>query len=153
MKPHIPTIANLFSFLLVFSVPSTTTAQVGIGTAQPEASSILELSSTNKGLLIPRISLTDVSTSSLDGVNPSALGLMAFNTNSNITGGSGIGFYFWDGVTWDKMASNASNNSWSVNGNELSNSQFLGSTNDQSVRFKVNDVAAGSINTNGSLSL
>lgn len=36
-------------------------AQVGIGTNNPDSSSVLELKSTTKGLLIPRVSLTSIS--------------------------------------------------------------------------------------------
>lgn len=51
-------------------------AQYGIGTSSPDASSILDLSNTNKGLLIPRMS------SSGAILNP-ANGLMYFNTTIN----------------------------------------------------------------------
>ena len=43
-------------FFLFFTV--TTQAQVGIGTTTPAASAKLDISSTSKGLLIPRVALT-----------------------------------------------------------------------------------------------
>jgi hypothetical protein len=43
-------------FLLFFTV--TTQAQVGIGTTNPALSAQLDISSTSKGLLIPRVALT-----------------------------------------------------------------------------------------------
>lgn len=75
-------------------------AQVGIGTTNPDASSILDISATDKGVLIPRVSLNDVTTTQLDGVNTAATGLLIWNTNVSTVGGSGIGFYYFDGTLW-----------------------------------------------------
>jgi hypothetical protein len=61
--------------LIVFKI-GTIQAQLGIGTSSPAASSILDLSNTNKGLLIPRMS------SSATIISP-AKGLMYFNTTNN----------------------------------------------------------------------
>ena len=46
--------------LLVFSIvlSTATFAQVGIGTNTPDASAMLEIKSTNKGFLPPRVALT-----------------------------------------------------------------------------------------------
>jgi len=52
-------------------------AQVGIGTSTPDASAILDLSSTTKGLLMPRMDATQ----QLNLVNP-AIGLTVFNTTT-----------------------------------------------------------------------
>ncbi len=54
----------------------TVQAQLGIGISNPEPSAILDLSNTNKGLLIPRL------TSSASILNP-AKGLMYFNNTNN----------------------------------------------------------------------
>ena len=42
---------------ILFSIVSTlaTYSQVGIGTTTPDASAILDITSTNKGLLLPRL--------------------------------------------------------------------------------------------------
>jgi hypothetical protein len=53
-------------------------AQVGIGTITPEASSVLDVSSTNKGLLMPRLTTTE-----RDNISLPATGLMIFNTTLN----------------------------------------------------------------------
>ena len=45
-------------FLLLLFIVFPFYAQVGIGTTSPNASSILDISSTNSGLLIPRVALT-----------------------------------------------------------------------------------------------
>ncbi|PWK19688.1 hypothetical protein LX78_01038 [Xanthomarina spongicola] len=85
-------IINLFSF--EFS------AQVGIGTTSPHASSVLEINSSNSGILIPRIALT----SSTDVVTILApeVSLLIYNTNTVIDDIT-PGFYFWDGNQWDRV--------------------------------------------------
>lgn len=54
------------------------TAQVGVGTTNPDASSILHVESTDKGVLIPRLTTAQINTI----VNP-ANGLMVYNTDLN----------------------------------------------------------------------
>lgn len=53
-------------------------AQVGIGTTSPDASSILDLTTTDKGLLIPRLTTSD-----RNAIASPANGLMIYNTDSN----------------------------------------------------------------------
>jgi hypothetical protein len=53
-------------------------AQVGMGTTTPDASSALDVSSTSKGLLMPRLTTTE-----RDNISLPATGLMIFNTSSN----------------------------------------------------------------------
>ncbi len=53
-------------------------AQVGIGTYSPDASSVLDVSSTNKGLLLPRMTTVE-----RDAITSPAEGLMVYNTDVN----------------------------------------------------------------------
>ena len=46
---------QIFTFLAAVVLTATTYAQVGIGTTTPDASSALDITSTTKGLLIPRM--------------------------------------------------------------------------------------------------
>lgn len=77
-------------------------AQVGINTAAPHASSILDLSATDKGLLIPRVFLLTV-INNVSPISSPAYGLLVYNTNPNISGGSGEGFYYWTTSGWVKL--------------------------------------------------
>ena len=132
-----------FVFLCVHFVAS---AQVGIGTTSPDPSSILDLSSSAKGFIAPRISLNSVSNSSIDGVNTNANGLMIYNTNASVTGGNGVGYYYWNGSTWTAMkAAASSGNNWALTGNSGTNSStnFLGTTDGQPLNFRVNNVGIG----------
>ena len=68
MKKKVPSLVLLFS---TFSF-----AQVGIGTTSPNASAILEVSSTSKGFLLPRMS-----TEQRNAISSPAEGLTVYNTN------------------------------------------------------------------------
>ena len=93
-------------------------SQVGIGTVSPDASSVLDINSANKGILIPQVSLSDVGDTSLDGVNTAATGLLIYNTNAAVTGGSGVGYYSFNGSTWERLTSTAEPvDEWTLSGN------------------------------------
>ena len=49
---------QLFTFLVAVLLTATTYAQVGVGTTTLDASSALDITSTTKGLLIPRMTET-----------------------------------------------------------------------------------------------
>jgi hypothetical protein len=75
-------------------------SQVGVNTTTPDPSSMLDISAANKGVLVPRVSLNNVTTTQLDGTNTAATGLLIWNTNATTTGGNGVGFYFFNGTQW-----------------------------------------------------
>ena len=68
--------------------------------ATPDASSMLDVSATNKGLLIPRVSLS--TTADVTTIAAPATSLLVYNTNTAITGtgANGAGFYYWNGTNW-----------------------------------------------------
>ncbi len=69
-------------------------AQVGVGTKNPHTSSILELNSSNRGLLIPQIPLQSLTDSEvIEGGQPK-IGLLVFNT-TNIGSILTPGYYYW----------------------------------------------------------
>ena len=71
---------RITSTILVFlSVIFTCNAQVGIGTTNPHASTILDIESTDKGILIPRLTTTE-----RNAITTPANGLLIFNTVTNI---------------------------------------------------------------------
>ncbi|NOY50973.1 MAG: hypothetical protein GXO88_10485 [Chlorobi bacterium] len=108
--------------------------QVGILTDTPHASSALEIYSTNKGLLIPRLSLTS-NLNSPSPVSSPATGLLIFNSGAN----QALGFYYWNGSKW--VSTSYSTNNWSITGNSgtsVSNN-FLGTTDNQHLAIKTNN--------------
>ncbi|MFY9228688.1 MAG: tail fiber domain-containing protein [Bacteroidales bacterium] len=75
---------------------------VGIGSSlfTPDASAGLEIQFSDKGLLIPRVSLT--STSSAAPITSPATSLLVYNTAT--TGDVTPGYYYWDGSKWVRFA-------------------------------------------------
>jgi hypothetical protein len=118
---------------------------VGIGTKTPNASSLLDLTSSNKGLLVPRVNLiseTDVVTI----INPE-ISLLIFNTNNTLPDGEG--FYFWGGAKWSKLTTraNVTHLAWGTGGNAGTNTatDFIGTTDDKALVFKTNNIESGKI--------
>lgn len=113
-------------------------AQVGIGTATPDASAQLDISSSNKGILIPRVTQSNRPASPVTG-------LLIFQTDGT------PGFYYYNGTAW-KMLDLVGNN-WSINGNSTTgsnSSNFIGST-DGSLTFKASGQRSGLIDLGAGL--
>lgn len=94
---------SLYSSILMFFISSFAIAQVGIGTITPDPASVLDVTATDKGILIPRVSLDAISNTMIDGVNAVSEGMLLYNTNTAIVGGAGVGFYFFNGAVWEKL--------------------------------------------------
>jgi hypothetical protein len=115
--------------ILLFLLFSTSVfAQTGIGTTTPEASAKLDVTSSNKGFLPPRIALTAINVAS--PVTSPANGLLVFNTATAGSGSNQVvpGYYYWNTTSsqWIRLASdNLGDHTASINiilnGNFLSN--------------------------------
>jgi len=86
----------IFLFLLI---STSVFAQTGIGTTTPNASAKLDVYSTNKGFLPPRVTLT--STTDASTIASPAEGLLVYNLGSV---GLQAGYYFWNGANWATIA-------------------------------------------------
>ena len=64
-------------------------AQVGIGTTSPDASSRLDVVSTTKGMLVPRMTSAQKS-----AISSPASGLLVYQTDGT------AGFYYYNGSAW-----------------------------------------------------
>jgi hypothetical protein len=80
---------HFFTLLATVLLTATTYAQVGVGTTTPDASSALDITSTTKGLLIPRMTETQ-----RDAISSPATGLMIYQTDGT------VGFYYYNGTQW-----------------------------------------------------
>ena len=89
--------------LLFICLSSAAIAQVGIGTNTPNASAQLDVTSTTKGFLPPRVSLT--STSDVSTIATPATGLLVYNTATQGSAPSNVtpGFYYYDGSKWQRI--------------------------------------------------
>ncbi|MTG99181.1 hypothetical protein NWE55_00930 [Myroides albus] len=82
----------------------TTQAQIGIGTELPHPSVQLEVQSTKKGVLIPRVTLSsDTDITTIDGA-PYPESLIVYHLG---TPSLDAGFYCWEGKKWNTLVSNA----------------------------------------------
>lgn len=111
MKTILVSLAALLSTTTMF-------AQVGINTDTPNAFSMLDVDSKNKGILIPRVSLSDtfdkltVTKSEGNSTANYENSLLVYNTNTSALVGSSDafknvtpGFYYWETDRWIRMTS------------------------------------------------
>jgi hypothetical protein len=119
------TLTNAFFLILFFTGLSTQAQQKindGTGTpaiSLPAAGSLLELQSTQAGLRMPQIALTNTTTWLPllgSGAAATSPGMSVYNTNAAITStnanypANGVGEYNWDGIGWiNKNSSNTQN--------------------------------------------
>jgi len=114
---------------------------VGIGTITPDPSAALDITATNKGLLIPRMNINSINAI----LNP-ARGLLVYDSVANQLmvniGNNTI-------PNWQVVAGNGnSNGAWSLAGNNNTNPaiQFVGTTDNQPLHFRINNIKAGELN-------
>ncbi|MCW1148830.1 hypothetical protein [Flavobacterium lacisediminis] len=134
----------LFSILLFSGI---TNAQVGIATTNPNPSTILDIVSTDAGIMIPRVALTGT-TDAVTISNGNVESLLVYNTQtiSDVT----PGFYYWYDNKWQRLI-NSSTNDWSLTGNAGTNESlnFIGTTDDMGLTFRTNNVKTGFISNDG----
>ncbi|MBK8846009.1 MAG: tail fiber domain-containing protein [Bacteroidetes bacterium] len=108
----------------------------GIGTNAPAASSLLEIKSTTKGMLIPRMT-----SSQRNAIASPATGLLIYQTNST------PGFYYYTGTAWTALKTTAG---WGLKGNAGTNTgvNFIGTTDTASFILKTNNQLAGILSSN-----
>ncbi|PKP25593.1 MAG: hypothetical protein CVU03_06960 [Bacteroidetes bacterium HGW-Bacteroidetes-2] len=138
-------IKTTFSLLVTFGLfvyfTNISISQVGIGTINPASGSLLDIDSNDKGILIPRISLSG--TNDAATITPAAtVGLLIYNTNIVDLGIYSVseGFYYWNGSLWVRLQTN--DNYWSLDGNNNTTDgvHFLGTTNNSVLDFKTNNM-------------
>lgn len=124
-------------FLFVLLFPFIGFSQVGINTTNPDASSMLDITATDKGLLIPRISIPNLNAAA--PITSPATSLLVYNTNAT----TGIGFYYWDGTKWTSISGGT--NYWTKVGNDIynNNSGNVGvGTNAPTTKFHIENIGA-----------
>ena len=78
-------------------------SQTGIGTTTPHVSAKLDVTSTNKGFLPPRVTLSSVTDATT--IPTPATGLLVYNLGSV---GLQAGYYYWNGSNWATIATASS---------------------------------------------
>lgn len=116
----------LFTTCMLAGIVSLHAQNIGIGNPSPNANAKLDITATDKGLLIPRMDSTHRK------AIPNTVGLLVYDsTNSS--------FWYNNGKTWLNMATAAS--AWSLTGNSGTDTSinFLGTTDNRPLIFKVNN--------------
>lgn len=135
----------LFLFTLTINsqnVAINTTGVIG------NASAMLDINSTNTGLLIPRIILS--ATNIAAPVVAPATSLLVYNTATAGVSPNNVtpGYYYWDGIQWVRITTNPVGGFyWSTLGNAatVDGTNFLGTTDNIPLNFRVNNQRAGRI--------
>src|SRR5436853_1327522 len=103
-------------YLLLIQVNARAQVKIGDNPTAINSASLLELETTNKGFVLPRVSLTGVAS---PAPLPAGLltGTVVFNTNASVTGGNGVGLYVWSGTVWIPVIAAAGLPAWNLTGN------------------------------------
>jgi photosystem II stability/assembly factor-like uncharacterized protein len=136
---------SIFSLLVMCSLFFTQAkAQVAINNslAAPHSSSMLDITSTTRGLLIPRMT-QDQRT----GIGSPATGLMVYQTDQQ------AGFWFFDGAQWAKIGGGTSTTAWNISGNSgtLAGTNFIGTLDGQSLDIRTNNLLRTRITLKGQI--
>ncbi|MBL7747066.1 MAG: hypothetical protein JNM19_06535 [Chitinophagaceae bacterium] len=130
-----------FLLLMITACQITIAQNVGIGTTTPNVSAQLDVTSTTKGLLIPRMNKPQ-----RNAIAAPATGLLVFQDAPDSTG-----FYYYDGLQWKWLvaADNTIADGWRTDGNMSTNpaTNFIGTKDNQPLRFRINNINAGKLDT------
>ncbi len=144
-------IVSFVTLFCVFSIMSFA-QNIGINSTGivPDNSAGLDINFTDKGLLIPRVALTG--TGDLITIASPATSLLVYNTG---TGGlSTVGYYYNSGTTvvpnWIRL-NTGSGSGWLITGNAgtVDGTNFLGTTDNVPLNFKIFNNKAGRIASTG----
>ena len=136
-----------FLFLFVMSIAGnySFSQSIGIGTTTPDPSAALEIANTAKGLLIPRMN-----TASINAIVNPARGLIVYDSVVNqlmVNFGTPLA------PNWKSVVFGSA---WGLNGNSGTNpvNQFIGNTDNQPLRFRINNIQAGELHpVSGNISM
>jgi hypothetical protein len=114
----------------------------------PFVGAMIDVKSTNKGILVPRIALTG--TNDITTIPNRTPSLLIYNT-ATVGGGNPVtpGYYYWNGSTWIRLITldNFATGPWVLGGNAGTSpaTHFIGTTDNNSLQFKLNNQKAGFI--------
>lgn len=105
---------------------------IGVNNPTPHASALWDMAATDKGILIPR--MTSIQRTA---ITTPATGLLVYDLSLNK-------FMYYDGSVWQQIGGTA--NAWGLSGNNgNTGANFIGTTDDQPIHFKINNVRCGFI--------
>lgn len=140
----------LIAITLIALTPFTSVSQslsVNTDGSTADASAMLDVKSTTRGLLIPRMSRTE-----RDAIATPATGLLIFQNAPD-----SIGYYYYNGTAWTWLLSNSNADSlaWRTGGNSATTAgtHFIGTTDNKDLVIKTNNAEVMRMATNGAMGL
>lgn len=124
----------LSTLLLQSSIINAQNVGINATGAAPSADAMLDISATDKGLLVPRVSIANLATiAPITG--GTTTGLLVYNTNAT----TGAGYYYWDGTQWVRFFTG---DAWSLTGNAgtVAGTNFLGTTDNVDFSIRRNNL-------------
>ncbi|MBW7935882.1 MAG: hypothetical protein H3C71_01630 [Flavobacteriales bacterium] len=134
MKKTCITIFSVLTLALQY-----TAQNVGINAtgSAPNTAAGLDVDYTDKGMLIPRVSIANInSIAPITGGSPTSL--LVYNTN----GTTGLGYHYWDGSKWVRIFDSNNGKFWSLAGNAgtVPGTDYIGTSDAQHLVFKTTNV-------------
>ena len=122
----------------------------------PEPSAMLDIVSTDRGLLIPRVSLTSIT--DITTVPSPATSLLVYNIATAGVSPNNVvpGFYYFDGSKWVILgAQNTSSDAWLLTGNAGTTvgTNFIGTTDANDFAIYTNNVERIRVNQDGNVGI
>jgi hypothetical protein len=148
-----------FAVLLVCAGTRVWSQNIGINStgATPAVSAMLDVSSSDKGLLIPRVSLTAANQAT--PVSSPAASLLVYNQATSGSGSNKVvpGYYYWSGSSWVQLISGSTigNASWALTGNAgtAASTNFIGTTDAVDFVLRSNNLERTRITSGGNVGI
>lgn len=147
-----------FSLFTSSSILAQQNVSISDANATPDASSVLDISSTTKGLLIPRLALS--ATNAAAPITLPATSMLVYNTAISGTAPNNVtpGYYYNAGTptvpNWLRIYAGSTNGAeWKLLGNSGTdpNVNFLGTTDLVDLVFRTNSIQRARINSIGNM--
>ncbi len=133
-------------FVLLSSGTAFGQGNVGINNPTPHAKSLLDLTSSDKGLLTPRLTAAQ-RTAMFPAPDATAKGMLVYQTDAV------QGYYYYDGATWQMLQ--VGGTGWGLIGNAGTSpaTNFIGTTDNQGFAIRTNNIERVSVAQNGKVGI
>jgi len=123
--------------ITLFVIPANA-QNIGVNNAMPHPKALLDLASSDKGLLTTR--LTEAQrTAMFPAADWTARGMIVYQTDN------ATGFWYYDGSVWKQIVTGQSGWITAGNAGTVDGTNFLGTTDNVPLSFRVNNTKAGRI--------
>ncbi len=137
------------------SMAQVTSLKVGSSPTIINPSAALEVESSSKGVLLPRVALTgtaDVTTI----LSPTA-SMLVYNTATAGTAPNNVtpGYYYWSGAAWTRFTTGTPSADWTLTGNagSVAGTNFMGTTDAVDFVTKTNNIERLRVTSAGDLGI